>query len=669
MKKALRLLAAFVLVIGTLLMAVGAQAAQRALLVGVSELVYQPQSLWLQAPRNDVLLMRQALQRQGFAGPDITVLADGVPGATLPEAQNIQDALGRLLAQSKSGDFVLLYFSGHGTRLRDATKRYQEPDGLAENFLARDARGVIGTDATLPGGVRDVDFDAWIGAFLARNVFVWAVYDTCSAASMTRGLRTAAAPAQPEDDEVRFRGVRVDQLVRPEAVGNASTSTATPELSTAPRARYVAFFASESHQVTPELRLPRKDRAARPQGLLTWAVSEALQRKPATWRDLFNGVLALYPPVIDELEARFPDRDLPSPVAEGNLDVPLFTNNLAPLSTRPVWRAQRAGATLTLDVGQLDGLEPQQEARLLATQADGTVRSASVRIAQVELNSARVEVPAALAGATTAVQWSLTPTAEPATVALRVASDRALPDGMTLTYPSAIRRVTLAGAGADPEADVRWTDMGAAGQRIEVLSPELAAMFGSDGRSVAITVADTAALRKRLQSLAQVKWLLRLQTLAQAGQIDGFEAALEVWDGTRLVRTGNVSAGEHIAPAAGNERIALRLRNASGHSLDLMVLGIDAQGAFVPVFPLEGGESNRFERGTREQPSAKRFMLPWTGASRPGRLLVVASPAAPQSAPRLFGIGAADPTGEVRVRGVFVADKPRPVFAALARWD
>ena len=65
---------------------VPAWAAQRALLVGVSELVNQPQALWLQAPRNDVMLMRNALQKHGFAATDITTLADGVSGAALPDA-------------------------------------------------------------------------------------------------------------------------------------------------------------------------------------------------------------------------------------------------------------------------------------------------------------------------------------------------------------------------------------------------------------------------------------------------------------------------------------------------------------------------------------------------------------------------------------------------------
>jgi hypothetical protein len=159
------------------------------------------------------MLMRQTLMKQGFAAANVTVLADGVAGASLPEAERINEALGRLLEQSRSGDFVMLYFSGHGTRVRDATKRYQEPDGLAENFLARDARGTDASGGSLPGGLRDVDFDRWIRAFLGKNVFVWSVFDTCSAASMTRS--SAAQPpedAGPADDEVRFRGVRAGQL-------------------------------------------------------------------------------------------------------------------------------------------------------------------------------------------------------------------------------------------------------------------------------------------------------------------------------------------------------------------------------------------------------------------------------------------------------------------------
>jgi hypothetical protein len=636
-------------------------ATQRALLVGVSELVNQPQALWLQAPRNDVMLMRDALLKQGFGAADITVLADGVNGAALPESQAIHDALARLLAQSKSGDFVLLYFSGHGTRLRDIAKRYQEADGLSENFLARDVRGTLGSDTVLTGDLRDVDFDAWIQSFLARNVFIASVFDTCSANSMTRGTADAPATAEgPPEDEVRWRGLRPTQLA-PGAPPARAPVPPTPA-EAVPRARYVAFFASESHQITPELRLPRKARDARPQGLLTWAVVEALSRRPATWRDLFDGVLALYPPVIDELAQRFPTRELPSPVAEGNLDAPLFANSSAPASTRPVWRAQRSGDSLAVKAGLLDGLAPQQEVRVLATLDDGAVRGAPATVAQIKLGGAWLAVPAALKDVSGSAFWSVTPMTEPAATALRVRADKALPAGLSLDYPAAIRATDDASA-----ADVRWTDLGPAGHRLELLAP----VFGASVSTV--VVPDAAALRRRLQALAQLKWLAQLQAYGKDGQLDGFEAVLETWSAERLVRSvplGQAQPASALPAPRPGERLRLSVRNTSGRSLDLVIAGIDARGTLRSVYPDELGETNRFKRGTPEQPSARRFDLPWLDAAGDARLLVMAVPATPYSAPRLFGVAYAQAdVSEVRVRGgQLPADNAeRQVFAALLR--
>ncbi len=657
------------LIAALLVLAAPAFAAQRALLVGVSELVNQPPSLWLQAPRNDVMLMRDALLKQGFAAGDITLLADGVAGAALPESRAIHEALGRLLAQSRSGDFVLLYFSGHGTRWRDAAKRYQEPDGLAENFLARDVRGAIGGEGALAGGVRDVDFDAWVQAFLARNVFVWSVFDTCAATSMTRSAG-AAAPAVaegPADDEVRWRGLRPVQL---RGAAPAETPPAAPPVAErVPRARYVAFYASESHQITPELRLPRKSRGAQPQGLLTWAVAGALERRPATWRELFDGVLALYPPVIDELAQRFPTRELPSPVAEGNLEAPLFANGAGAASTRPAWRAQRSGDQLVLQAGLIDGLQPQQALRVAATLDDGTVRSASARLAQAALDGARLPVPAPLRELSGSAVWSVSPLAAPAAFALRVRTgERGLPQRLNLDYPASVVAVEGAADGAPPE--VRWTDLGAAGQRIEVLSDALGA--GTQ------TLPDAAAARRRIESLARLKWWNQLLAIGQGGgaTVEGFEAVFEVWRGDRLLRSEpaqRAGAGERLLPLAEGERAALQVRNASGHSVDMVVVGMDARGALRAVYPDDPGETNRFERGTRESPAAKRFELPWFEPAG-GRLLVLATVAGPYTAPRLFGAAPADTAlaeaGGLRLRGQPAADpKARQTYAAMVRWN
>jgi hypothetical protein len=641
------------LLLALVLLASGALAfaTQRALLVGVSELVNQPQALWLQAPRNDVMLMRDALLKQGFAPADITVLADGVSGSVLPESQAIHEALGRLLAQSKSGDFVLLYFSGHGTRLRDSSKRYQEPDGLSENFLARDVRGTLGADSALTGDLRDADFDAWIQAFLARNVFVASVFDTCSANSMTRSTTDAPAIADgPPGDEVRWRGLRTAQLIG--APGPAARIAMTRPTITdpVPRARYVALFASESHQITPELRLPRKNRNARPQGLLTWAVVEALSRKPATWRELFDGVLAVYPPVIDELAQRFPTRELPSPVAEGNLDAPIFANRAQAVTTRPVWRAQRSGDTLTLQAGQLDGLVVQQPLRVLATMDDGTVRSAEGTLAQAFNDKARMAVPPALRELPGAALWNITPLGEPADGRAARARGAGLPPGLSLEYPASVIAVNepMAPTCAGPPAGSKCS------------------RHAWRGCEAAPT--DAATARRRLETLARLKWLNQLYTIARDAQFDGFDAVFEVWSGDRLVRSGSAQQVDaKLLPLRSGERAVLNVRNTSARSVDLVIVGIDPQGGARQVYPEDPGETNRFKRGTREAPAVKRFELPWFNAEG-GRLLVLATPAAPYSAPRLFGTGAGDAVAEVRVRGALQPESERQTFAAMVHW-
>jgi Caspase domain len=637
-------------------------AAQRALLVGVSELVNQPQSLWLQAPRNDVILMRDTLLRQGFAAADISVLADGVAGAPLPEAALIHEALARLLKVSQSGDFVMLYFSGHGTRMRDTAKLYQEPDGLAENFLTRDTRSIAAAagaagGATLGGGIRDVEFDGWVKAFLAKNVFVWSVFDTCSASSMTRG-GDKKDTANTANDEVRFRGVTASQLV----ASNVPLAKSVPVPQTkeaVPKARYVAFFASESHQITPELRLPRKGRDARPHGLLTWAVAESFNRKPETWRDLYHGVLNLYPPVIDELERRFPNREMPSPVAEGSLDFKLFSNQELSASTRPVWPALRVGAVLTVKNGLLDGLEAQQNVRVLAVQSNGTTLAAEGRLKMVELNTARLDVPSGLAALTSASSWTITPMSEPLAVSLKVRSDTTLPLGMSLDYPVSVKRVS------EGAFDVQISAATPSGYRVEVLQSNMA---GAAPSSV-LTLADASALQQRLQAVAQWKWLAQMTDLAKKTELEGFSVMLEVSESGRVVRSERMQSATAAKPLGSNEQAHLVVRNASGQSVDLLIAELDDRGTMRTIYPESNNESNRFERGTRQVPSLKRFALSANAVKAGARLVVVAGLAQPQSPPRLFGVNVREIAGDVQIRGQLTPDKERQVFASLLRWS
>jgi Caspase domain len=635
-------------------------AAQRALLVGVSELVNQPQSLWLQAPRNDVILMRDTLLGQGFRPDDITILADGVAGAALPDAARIHEAFIRLLKSSQSGDSVVLYFSGHGTRISGLAKEYQEPDGLAENFLARDVSGsVTGSSTVLHGGVKDVEFGNWIKALLAKNVSVWSVFDTCSAASMTRSA--ASAPVAYAED-IRFRGVNFSQLALIKSGKLIQNALLVPDGLSASKepntkAQYIAFFASESHQITPELRLPRQQKDARHHGLLTWAVAQSFQNKPETWRELYQGILNIYPPVIDELQRLFPTRELPSPVAEGDLDFKIFSSKKTSNNVLPNWPAQRTGAHLTLKSGWLDGIELDQKVNVIALQSDGTALAAQARISAADASSARLLVPALLSNLKSVANWSVGPANAPPSISLRVRAANLVSSDQAVGYPASIKQVT------DSAFDVQVTKSSGGEFSLQAM-PELASSLQANQ----ILFADVNAVQDRLKDLAQWKWLSHVANLAKGMEIEGFSASLEITDAGKSTRT-ELAQGINSARSISTTGSAnLLVKNTSGQSFDLLIAIQDSSGQLHTVYPESANESNRFERGTKQSPASKRFALPVNKISTAARLIVVAGLAQPLSQPRLFGINLQESSDQIRVRGRLNTDKDRQVFASIVSW-
>jgi metacaspase-1 len=89
---------------------------------------------------------------------------------------NIINRLNRLIINSKPGDFIAFYYSGHGTRILDASG--EEADGWDEAIACYD----------FPYGVvRDDEFRA-LFAKLPAGVTCNAIYDTCHSGTMTRLL-------------------------------------------------------------------------------------------------------------------------------------------------------------------------------------------------------------------------------------------------------------------------------------------------------------------------------------------------------------------------------------------------------------------------------------------------------------------------------------------------
>ena len=649
---------------GLIGLAPSAHAARRALLVGVSELASQSSALWLQAPHNDVVALRSALLDQGFRNENITVLADGVEGASTPDSANIQAELARLAEISQAGDTLLLYFSGHGMRARPGVKDYQEPDRLAEVFLARDALGAIpGTVAdtgNIGGILRDDQLGVHVQNLLARGAFVLAIFDTCAAASMTRGSSTDRLDAEHAD--IRWRGLRPTQLAPAPAQTRSrpgkATAGSTPEqpqaqaahAQAASRARYVALYASESHQLTPEMRLPRGNRHGTIHGLLTWSLLQALGNRPQTYREWFNIALQNYTPVLGELERLYPTRELPSPVAEGALDTALWSNPETPMTSQPVWPAYLTSNRLNIRLGQLDGLEARHAVLVTALQSDGQRATAVGRLEQVDLQHASLTVPAALKKIVNPI-WSVSPldTPEnPAAHALRVHSASPLPPGISLDFPLGIR------SGDDASAEVRIvnandpaaTPGAPATYRLEALpglARPLANWLEKDTQNTQNTPLDAATLRQRLHGLAQFKWWHRLATLCAGMQMPGFEARLE-------------------EDKSGKNRRSLLIRNRRPQSLDVVIASLTDDGRTELLYPTETDESNRFEAANGARPSEKTFLLPESHPeSRAGsraesrrQLLIVASPAKSRTPPRFFGITVPPPEDSIRLRGAAI---------------
>lgn len=101
-----------------------------ALLIGVSGYPSLPQANRLVGPANDVRLIRAALLRQGVRSSSIRILADGVSGSIgLPTRREILAALADLEFRAEAGDWVIVYFSGHGSQQKQLSNHpsYVEP--------------------------------------------------------------------------------------------------------------------------------------------------------------------------------------------------------------------------------------------------------------------------------------------------------------------------------------------------------------------------------------------------------------------------------------------------------------------------------------------------------------------------------------------------------------
>ena len=598
-----------------------------ALLIGVNQYQNLAERWWLKGPGNDVQLVAQYLTTQApvpFAPGNVTVLSDGVEGAPLPTLAAIRTAFAELTAEVQPGDFVYLHFSGHGTQA-PALDPATELDGLDELFLPAD----IGKWSNQVGAVENALIDDEIGALIdglrAKGANVWAVFDSCHSGTVTRSLDGA-------EEEVRTRQLPPEALgIDPEAVEEVTTrSIGDPRATEAPfdagqgQGSFVAFFAAQTNEVTPEKNLPKGKPDRRPQGVFTFTLMEVLAEYPQ----------ATYGQIGQEVLRRYSVKNLAksTPLFEGDLDQVAFSGEGGERVSQ--WQAEVTEAGLTIPAGSLHGLSEGARLAVMATATDAD----DAALGYVELTS--VDTFTAT-GQPVAVDGKVLPADLPRGVTLRKL-DETLNFTLSVALPppgsapadallAALDDLT-ASAGprlnfvaADQDADLRLAVLPDSPRpdAIWVLpSTGLAEDFGStpsvstadkDGEALAATLADT------LTTMARAQNLLKLGAAVGAGSLD---VEVELLTRTPEDRTLKPLPFTPVPTLLPDDEVHVLAKNNTDGPVDVNVLYIGADWSISHWF------SGRLQPGDELKKGLFKISDEVLGQER---MLVVVTPAKPQS--------------------------------------
>lgn len=286
-----------------------------AVLIGASTYLRLPPDKSLRAPANDVRRMRATLLALGVKSAAIEVYADGVDGSNEdPTAAAILKAFDALPQRVAAGDTVVIYMSGHGTQIPDDNG--DEDDGLDEAFLPVDAvppqPGATRFDMT--NVIRDDRIGELIGALRQKDAHVWLVVDSCHSGTIARAA----------NDEQRAKEISPADFGLPAAASagpGAQKTLADQENVAAMKGSFVAFYASQSDEMSMELAIPRG--APKDQQVWVSAFTDAMIGA------LERGGVTTYRELLDEtarsLRAQIPPRTRQTPGHDGDaLDRPLL---------------------------------------------------------------------------------------------------------------------------------------------------------------------------------------------------------------------------------------------------------------------------------------------------------------------------------------------------------
>ncbi|MCX7286385.1 MAG: caspase family protein [Rhodobacterales bacterium] len=594
-----------------------------ALLIGANQYQNLDERWWLKGPANDVQLVATYLTTEApvpFPTDHVTVLTDGVEGYDHATLAAIRGAFADLTAKVQPGDFVYLHFSGHGTQA-PALDPSTEVDGLDELFLPVD----IGQWSNQAGAVENALVDDEIGAMIdglrAKGADVWAVFDSCHSGTVTRGLEEV-------DEEVRTRQLSPSVLgIDPEAmedvvsrsIGDPRDGVEAPFDDTSDEpGSFVAFFAAQTNEVTPEKNLPKGKPDRKPQGVFTFTLMEVLAEYPG----------ATYSQIGQEVLRQYSVRNLAK-------STPLLVAFSGTAGERVAqWQAEVTDAGLTIPAGTLHGLSQGAVLAVMASAADSDDAALGyVELASVDTFTATgvavvrdgKTLPAELPKGVTlrklddALDFTITialPAAGTApSDALLAALDVLTEDaGPRLVFVAATEEadLRLAVLPDGPRPDAIWV-LPSTGLAEDLASTPSVSTADKDGATLASTLADT------LTTMARAQNLMKLGAAVGAGDLD---VTVELQTRTPEDRTLRPLPFTPVPTLLPDDEVHVLARNNTDGPVDVNVLYIGADWSISHWF------SGRLQPGDELKKGLFKISDAVLGSER---MLVVVSPAKPQS--------------------------------------
>jgi len=227
---------------------------KRALLIGINTYVPEKQtdksrgSTWINLDGciNDADAMKSVLEtRYGFPGQNIVVLTNKEASRN-----NILNNLETLAQESKKGDIVFIYYSGHGSQVRNSLS--SEQDKRDEAIVPSDA-------AEGAPYIRDKELAPVYNKILDNGAMLTLVFDCCHSGSLTRG--------QPENVPSKCRYLPMDTI----DIKDPTRIETPPALKGA-----LIISASQDFELASEI----ENDAKQQQGAFTYAFIKALNQSP-----------------------------------------------------------------------------------------------------------------------------------------------------------------------------------------------------------------------------------------------------------------------------------------------------------------------------------------------------------------------------------------------------